>query len=62
MAERGQLLVALVGAVGDEADRLQELEHATGGASHGRHHVCGDGSSEQLTLLRAPVPTEVETT
>jgi hypothetical protein len=35
VAERGQFLVALVGEVGDQADRLQELEHATGGARGG---------------------------
>ncbi|MEU9189559.1 Scr1 family TA system antitoxin-like transcriptional regulator [Streptomyces sp. NPDC048484] len=41
MAERAQLLVALVGEEGDQADRLQELEHAARGVSHGPHHACG---------------------
>ncbi len=44
MAEGGQLLVALVGEEGDQADRLQELEHAAGDVRHGLHHACGHSS------------------
>ena len=37
VAERGHLLVALVGEEGDQADRLEELEHVAGGYRAGHN-------------------------